>query len=191
MIDCKSRLLALMLALLPLGAGGALIKGSPPASDFRLERADGGEYQLSDRKGRVVLLYFGFTHCPHVCPQTMLTLSRLAVRLTEDELSRFDIVFISVDPNRDTPARVRDFTGRFEGRIIGLIPDPSQLERLRADYRLVARELKESGREGYDIVHTDFVYSVDSRGRLRHAFFSDTGVDSLLQAVRELLAEPY
>ena len=179
---------ALLLALFT-GLNAAVFRDAPQAPDFTLTRADMGEYRLHSRKGRVVVLYFGFTHCPHVCPQTMASLSMLVARLTPEERSRTDVVFISVDPARDTPERVRAFLSRFAGEYIGLIPDEDQLNRLRTTYNLVARKVQEPGQQSYDFVHTDLVYAVGLAGRLRHAFFADTSVDSMLKDVQALLRE--
>ncbi len=183
------RILVTLSLFWPLYLNAALIKGSPPAEDFSLNRADGGEFRLSEHKGRVVLLYFGFTHCPHVCPQTMGILSRMQAGLSDEQRKRLDIVFISVDPDRDTPERVTQFLDRFSGEQIGLIPTEQQLDELRASFRLTTRKILVPGSENYDMVHTDFIYSVDHQGRLRHAFFSDTPVGSMLKNVKQLLDE--
>ena len=167
----------------------ATFKGSPEAPDFTLTRADGGRYQLRSRPGRVVLLYFGFTHCANVCPQALGSLSGLLARLTPTERSGLDAVFITVDPERDTPTQVRAFLSRFNADFIGLIPDEGELERLRQGYHLSARRIQEPGEPDYDMVHTDLIYVVGPGGRLRHAFFAGTGVDSMLADVRALLLE--
>ena len=135
---------ALLLAVLT-GANAAVFKDAPQAPDFNLKRVDIGEYRLQSRKGRVVLLYFGFTNCPHVCPQTMAALSMLVAQLTPSERLRTDLVFVSVDPERDTPERMRAFLSRFEGEYIGLIPDQDQLNRLQETYNLAARKVQETG----------------------------------------------
>ncbi len=179
---------ALLLAVFA-GANAAVFKDAPQAPDFNLKRADMGEYRLQSREGRVVLLYFGFTNCPHICPQTMASLSMLVARLTPAERSRTDVVFVSVDPERDTPERVRAFLTRFEGEYIGLIPDQDQLNRLRETYNLVARKVRETDKPDYDFVHTDLIYAIDLSGRLRHAFFAGTSVDSMLENVHALLRE--
>jgi protein SCO1/2 len=177
------------LWLLSTVSEAAVFTQAPSAPDFVLQRADGGEYRLRAHQGRVRLLYFGFTNCPHICPQTMATLGRLSSRFSEAEREQVEVLFISVDPQRDTPRRVRDFLSRFAGDVIGLIPSDRQLERLAADYNVAARKLEVSRSAGYDMLHTDLVYVVGPGGRLRHAYFAGTAVDDMLGDLRVLLGE--
>jgi protein SCO1 len=83
-----------------------------PAPEITLPLSDGGSFHLSDLKGRVVLLFFGFTNCPDICPTTLANLRQVVSQLGPDAVSRVQVVFITVDPNRDTPGKAQEYAHR-------------------------------------------------------------------------------
>jgi protein SCO1/2 len=134
--------------------------------DFTLQSFD-GPVSLEQMRGKVVLLFFGFTSCVDICPTTLAVLSKVFARLTEDELEKVIALFISLDPERDTPEVLKKYTGYFHSNIIGVTAREEVLSKVVADYG-VAYERKEvpGSALGYVIYHTPDVLVVDEQGQL-------------------------
>lgn len=106
---------------------------------FALTDQDGGEFGPDDLRGRWSAVFFGFVDCPDICPLTLATLGRTRARLAEDGVDPPRIVFVSVDPARDTPARVKDYVGRFDPAFIGLTGEPAEVAALARRFFVAAR----------------------------------------------------
>jgi protein SCO1/2 len=160
--------LALLLAgVAPAGAADALKAGvfEPPrlAPDFTLQGSDGSALRLSAYRGKVVLLGFGFTHCLAVCPVTLATLAaaRKALGAAATDLQ---VVYLTVDPERDDAARMRDYLAGFDPGFVGGTGSEAQLAAVRKDYGVISA--KQAGADG-DYSHSSFVYLIDRAGRIR------------------------
>ena len=187
------------LAVVVVGILAALIFTKPPsfvgtvydpkaAPEIALPMADGGEFQLSEQKGRVVLLFFGFTNCPDVCPITMANLKQAVSQLDADA-SRAQVVFITVDPERDTVAVTQDYASQFDPTFLGLSGSMSELGQVWNNYG-VYRELGPKDANGnYEVTHTARVTVIDVQGNLRLSFTADTSWQDILHDVKILLAE--
>jgi protein SCO1/2 len=160
------------LALLwnPAPAGkpphAALPAGTAPAGgDFTLQSVS-GPLSLKDFRGKVVLVYFGYTYCPDICP-TSLSATALALgRLTPAELARVQTVFISVDPERDTPARLKDYGAFFHPSIVGVTGAPAELAEIARRYGASYAKQQVSGASNYVVDHSALTYVVAPDGRL-------------------------
>jgi protein SCO1/2 len=132
-----------------------------------------------------VLLFFGYTRCPDVCPTTLADWARLRRALGEDAAAmRF--VFVSVDPARDTPADAQRYAARFDPAFVGLVADTASIERLKAGFRIAAHE--EPGHAGhYTVAHSTQTFVVDGEGRLRVLHPQSGTVADLEADVRRLL----
>ena len=169
------RALVLMLSLLTLYAAveaadeSSLIAGvfNPPrlAPDFSLRGSDGSELKLSRYRGKVVLLAFGYTSCTAVCPITLSVLARARKQLAA-AADNLQIVYVTVDPERDNAEQMRQYLTAFDPTFIGGTGTPQQLAAVRADYGIsVSEKMPYPG--GYGLNHSSYIYLIDRAGSLR------------------------
>ncbi|TVQ86309.1 MAG: SCO family protein [Chromatiaceae bacterium] len=170
------------------GSHAALgLTGTPAGGEFRLHGPD-GPVSLTDLRGQVVLLYFGYATCPDVCP-TNLALIALALRSLEPaEAAAVQPVFVSVDPERDTPARLAAFTSAFHPRILGLTGSPAEIAAAAAAYGAAYQRTEQPGSAlGYVIDHSAYTYLIDPTGRLVATLDHATPAEQIRTQLRELL----
>lgn len=163
------------------------ISGSAIGSEFALADAQGRLRHLADFRGRVVLLFFGYTHCPDVCPTTLERLARLLPALGADA-GRVQVLFVTLDPERDTPSALAEYVPWFHPSFLGLRGDPATTAALTAAFKVVASRQAVPGGMGYVIDHTAAVYAYDPQGRLRLYIRPEDGQEALLADIRLLLA---
>lgn len=139
---------------------------SPPraAPDFSLRGSDGNELRLSRFRGKVVVLGFGFTSCPDVCPTTLGVLAQ-ARRKLGAEARDLQVVYITVDPDRDDAERLRDYLARFDPTFLGGTGTAEQLAAVRRDYGVAAS--RQASETGSGFTHSSYTYLIDREGRLR------------------------
>ena len=152
-------------------ADGELKAGvfDPPrqAPDFTLSGSDGNEVRLSRYRGKVVLLGFGFTNCPSICPTTLATLARAHRKLGADGKD-LQVVYVTVDPERDSTETLRSYLSGFDPSFIGATGTPEKLDRVRREYGVKAtRVVMGDGPLDYAFDHSTSVYLIDREGRLR------------------------
>lgn len=154
------------------------------SSDFALIDAEGRAVADEDFRGRVMLVYFGFTHCPDVCPLALGTLSAALNELDEKERAEIAPIFISVDPERDTPAVVKAYLS-FDERLIGLTGAPEAAEAARLSFKVAARKQELPGSAlGYEVQHTSLFYLVDRSGRPVLALRDSVSPEQLAEMLR-------
>ena len=174
------------------GPAGAEFKGAlltPPkaAHELALTTLDGKSFRLSRERGNVVALWFGYTFCPDVCPATLAELIQVQTRLGA-AARRFRIVFVTVDPERDTPARLRAYLDAFGGTVTALTGTPERLAEARKAYGVVAEKRVIPGTSAaYLIDHSAFVYVVDPAGQLRLMFPFGMAVEDMVHDIKQLL----
>jgi protein SCO1/2 len=172
--DMMGRLSKLILALLLL-AGIAAATAAPAfkagvfdpprqAPDFTLQGTNGQALRLTQYRGKVVLLAFGYSHCLSVCPITLHTFAQ-TLRQMGPAAAGVQVVYVTVDPQRDTVPRLKGFVGGFDPRIIGGTGTEQQLAQVRKDYGVSATKIGDSGDYSYD--HSSFIYLIDRVGRIR------------------------
>jgi protein SCO1 len=161
---------------------------SPPrqAPDFLLEGSDGRALNLSRFKGKVVLLGFGFTWCPSVCPTTLATLAQ-ARRKLGSEAADVQIVYVTVDPDRDKAERMKEYLAAFDPSFVGGTGTAERLATVRKNYGVFA-EKKGQGKD-YTVAHSSFTYLIDRNGSLRALMPYGQGPDDYVHDLRILLNE--
>jgi protein SCO1 len=148
------------------------ISGALPALDFRMTRAsDGKEVSAAEFKGKVVLLYFGYTFCPDVCPATLLNITNM-LKSVGKQADDVRVLFVTVDPNRDTLPVLAQYTAAFAPQVVGLRGTPDQLATLAKRYRVSYSVEPKSGGHGYNVTHSSAVYVFDRQGKARLVFTS-------------------
>lgn len=135
------------------------------APEFSLRGSDGAELKLARYRGKLVLLVFGFTNCPEVCPTTLATLAEARKALGADAAA-VQVVYVTVDPERDDVTRIRQYLGAFDPGFVGGTGSPDALAAVRKSYGVAADKVAKPG-GGYGMSHSSSVYLIDREGRLR------------------------
>lgn len=159
-----------------------------PAPAIVLERDNGTTYQLTDSLGRITLLFFGYTYCPDVCPATLADMKRVKAEIGQ-AADQVDFVFITVDPQRDTPQRAQSYVNGFDSAFIGLSGSEEDLEPVWAGYWIYRMIQEGQTAAGYLVDHSARVYLVDKSGNLRVTYAFGTPAEEIAADVRYLLRE--
>lgn len=178
MASAPTRRLALALGIFVLGlaaiAGGLFAwrqmqdDAAPGVgAPFTLTDQNGASVSSASLRGQPYLLFFGFTHCPDICPSTLYEVSQMFEALGKDEKVR--AVFITVDPQRDTQQVMKDYLGSFDPRIIGLTGTQQEIDAVTKAFRVYARKVEQKDTD-YTMDHTAMVYLMDKRGRFVGGF---------------------
>lgn len=161
--------------------------GTAFGKDFSLLDADGKVRTLADFKGKVVVMFFGYTQCPDVCPTT-LTEMQQAMALLGKQSDKVQVIFVTVDPERDTAAILKQYVPAFDKRFMGLRPaDDAALEKVTKDFKIYYRKVPGSSPGSYTIDHTAGSYAFDPEGRLRLYIKHAQGPETLAHDLKELL----
>ena len=159
--------------------------------DFRLPATTGGELALSGLKGKVVLLNFGFTQCPDVCPTTLTRLGNVLRALADEgvDVQRVQPLFVTFDPERDSLAHLREYVAYFHPSLVGLRGDAAQTAAIAKQYKVVYLRQDTGSAGGYVFQHSDFVYVIDTWGRVRLLVGGKDPDAALAESVKRLLRE--
>jgi len=172
----------------PYAFHGTVINPPLPVTDFALQTANEEVFRLSDQKGKIVLLFFGYTSCPDVCPVTLATFKQVYERLGEDA-QKVRFVMITADPERDTPEIVSAYTARLNPDFIGLSGDITELEVIWKELGVFVEKQDSGSAAGYLVSHTASVYVINQNGELFMTFPYGTGVTELADDIRQTLKE--
>ncbi|MEW6402846.1 MAG: SCO family protein [Chloroflexota bacterium] len=176
----KNRTFSIVAALVVLGGlgvgywwfgphtfHGAVIQSAEPAHDFTLNAAGGKTVSLSDYRGKLVVLYFGYTFCPDVCPATLANVSQALKSIGEKKASQVQVIMISVDPQRDTPEKLAEYVRHFNPTFVGVTGQPEKLEEIAALYGVFYEAHPGTAASGYLVDHTATLMVIDREGRLK------------------------
>ena len=142
------------------------VTGGPMGGELRLTDHNGQARQLADFRGKVVVVTFGFTHCPDVCP-TMLADLAAAVKSMGEEGKRVQVLFVTVDPHRDRPQLLREYVPAFNPSFLGLTGDDAALAKVRKDFNVYANVREGRTPETYSVDHSAQMFVFDGGGRIR------------------------
>lgn len=183
---------ALVLGIPLVVAGQAAFKSGtfePPrlAPGFELQGPNGAPFKLSQTRGKVVALAFGFTHCARICPTTLSTLARVIEKLGADA-AKLQVLFVTVDPERDSAARLREYMANFDESFVGLTGPNAQLQAIRKAYGVtINKEAPEDARLGYQVHHSSSILLIDREGKLRLFVPFGKSADDIAHDIRLLL----
>ena len=178
-------LLALALTRGPHGASGSLLANAI-GGPFKLVDQNGQPFTDADLKGKWHLVFFGYTHCPDTCPTTLNDIS-LAMAKLGPEAKSVGVVFVSVDPDRDTPTVLKSYLQSFDAPVVGLSGTPQEVAQAAKDYRVYyAKHPRADG--GYDMDHSAVIYVMDPQGRFTATFTPDTSPDEMATRLQKLLS---
>lgn len=166
-------------------AGSAAFAGL--GADFSLSNQHGGVTRLSDLRGDVVMMFFGYTHCPDICPATLFTMAQARKLLGEDG-ERFQGVLITVDPARDTPDRLREYVGFFDPDFLALTGSEQDLAQVARDFGAAFEKGETTADGGYLMGHTTFGYLIGPDGKVARLLPSTAPPEEIAKAAREALA---
>lgn len=172
----------------PGSAAAAELPVLPIGGDFTLIDQDARPFTLSSLEGKVVLIFFGYTMCPDACPTTLSKLSSAYSRLTPEERARVKAVYITIDPERDTPAVMKDHLTYFGVDAIGLSGTPADTAKVAAQFGAYFERTKDTTAAGYLMSHTVSVFGLDAKGQTRVLIDYEASVDTVVKEVRALLA---
>lgn len=186
------RLLPISL-LLALAACSNPTPADPPLAGAKI----GGPFQLIDQDGKAItdkafagkyrIMYFGYTYCPDVCPTTAQTIGA-AMRLLDKSdpavSARVVPVFVTVDPERDTPAVVKQFVGAFHPRFVGLTGSPAAIDTVRTEFGVFASKGKATPNGGYLVEHSNAAYLMDQNGKPLDLLPTDKGAEATAEVIK-------
>lgn len=166
------------------------LSSKPTGAPFTLNSLQ-GEVSLSDFEGQLALIYFGYTWCPDICPASMMFMARAVSNLPDNLREQLQPIFISVDPERDTPDRLAAYVDFFEAGIIGLTGEESEIRSLSQAYGAFYRYVEVDSAMGYAVDHTSDFYLVNHQGELLatlpHSLSGNQLTETLVKALENNL----
>ena len=151
------------------------ITGADFGRDFELVDHNGKVRHLGDFRGKVVVMFFGFTHCPDVCPTTLAEFSG-ALQQLGDAANQVQVLFVTVDPERDTPKVLGAYVTAFNPGFLGLTGTPDQIAKVAREFKVIYRKAEGSRPGSYSVDHSAGTFIIDEQGRLR--LYASYGLDS-------------
>jgi len=164
------------------------VTGAKYAQGFALADFNGQPRTLADFKGRLVVVFFGYTQCPDVCPTTMAELAEVKKQLGADG-DKLQAVFVTVDPQRDTPEVLKSYMGNFDPSFLALVPTPAQLEGVAKDFKVYYKKVDGKTPTSYTMDHSAGSYIYDTQGQLRLYARYGGGVPALVGDLKLLLQQ--
>jgi len=170
--------------VLPDRFNGIDITGANYAQDFRLTDPEGRERTVADFKGKAVMLFFGFTQCPDVCPTALLRAAEIRHMLGADG-ERLQVIFVTVDPERDTPVVLKAYTNAFDPSFIGLYGDLQRTSETAKAFKAYYKKVPTGS--SYTMDHSAFSYVYDPQGKVRLVLRHEQGAPECAEDLRKIL----
>ena len=163
------------------------ITGVEFGQDFQLTDHTGKVRTLADFKGKAVVMFFGYTHCPDVCPTTLSDMAQ-ALNLLGKDANKVQVLFVTVDPARDTQALLATYVPAFNPGFLGLYGDEATTAKVAKDFRIFYQKHQGKNSQSYDVDHTAGTYVFDQSGKLRLFMSYGQGAEIIANDLRVLLA---
>ena len=176
----------LAVFLYATGQLGTRAPGSGIGGPFALTDQNGKPITEADLKGKPFLVFFGYTHCPDVCPTTLFDISEV-MRALGPDADRTSALFISVDPDRDTPAVLKDYLSSFDPHLRGATGSQASLDKVEKEYRVYSKKVPTGKNGDYSMDHSAIVYLMNKQGRFVNAFNLDQPVDAAARQLQSYL----
>lgn len=162
----------------------------PPrmAPDFSLSSSRDNQFTLSEQRGKLLVLGFGFTNCPNVCPMTLANLAQVYKNLGA-LAGQVQVVYMTVDPERDTPARLREYLTNFNSHFVGVTGSADELAAVRQAYGIIAKKEVHKNGGNYEVHHSSYIYLIDRDGLLRALVPFGKSADDITHDIKILLQE--
>ncbi len=167
--------------------GTAYTEPFPPAPEIDLTRNDGSQFRLSDLRGNVVLVFFGYTSCPDVCPITLGQLKQVMDKIGERDAQKVKVLFVTVDPERDTPEAMQKYVDHFDAGFVGLSGNETQLQPIWNGYGIFREKVEGNSAAGYLVDHTARITLIDQDGNLRVSYGFETPMEDIVHDLKLLL----
>jgi protein SCO1/2 len=174
----------------PVELHGILLQTPRPLADFTLTASTGEPMSLSDLRGQYVLVYFGYTSCPDVCPLTLTDLAQMAKDLGAQRMQEVQVLLITVDPERDTAEQLARYLPNFDPSFLGMTGTVEEIEAVAAQFGIYLGRQEGSPAAGYLVDHTNAVSVVDPDGYLRLVFTNDVTAQEMAADLRYLMRSP-
>ncbi len=181
-------LVGFQLSRRPYTYRGSLIDPPVAAADFKLTDQHGQKFQLSDQRGHIVLMLFGYTNCPDVCPLTLANYKFIKEKLG-GQADNVRFVFVTVDPERDTQERLKEYVPVFDPQIVGLTGSRAELEPVWNSYGVYQAREDAGSSANYVVDHTARTYLIDQDGNWRLTYPFEMDKEDILSDVRHLLGQ--
>jgi protein SCO1/2 len=153
---------------------------------FTLTASDGSTKTDESFRGRWMLIYFGYTHCPNICPMTLSAISR-ALDTLGSRGANVQPVYITIDPERDTPEQMGEYTRAFDPRIVGLTGTPQAIALVAKEYRVFYQKLPGRTRDDYSMMHSSYIYVMDPNGQYVTLITQSEDAAAIAERMREVL----
>lgn len=164
------------------------VTGADYARDFALTDHNGQPRSIKDFAGKIVVMFFGYTQCPDVCPTSMAELAEVKKLLGKDG-ERLQGLFVTMDPERDTPAVLKEYMGNFDPTFLALYTTPEKLEALAKDYKVYFKKVAGKTATSYTMDHSAGSYVYDTQGKLRLYTRYGSGAPALAADIKLLLQQ--
>jgi protein SCO1/2 len=161
------------------------ITGADFGTDFQLTDHNGKSRTLADFRGKAVVMFFGYTYCPDVCPTTMSDMAQ-ALNLLGKDADKVQVLFVTIDPARDTQALLAKYVPAFNPGFLGLYGDETATVKVAKDFRIFYQKRQEKNGQGYSVDHTAGTYVFDQSGKLRLFMKYGQGAQSIAHDLNEL-----
>lgn len=151
---------------------------------FTLINQDGQKVSSDIYNDKYKLVYFGFTHCPAICPTELQKIAAALSLLPKETVSKIQPMFISVDPERDTPAVLKDYLPLFGDNFVGFTGSPDDIESVKKQFRIYSAKIQEDGATSYTVDHSSYIYLLDKEGKMMDLFNSNDTAQDVADGIR-------